>query len=68
MGTITHFILFINKYRRIVRYTYYTYYMSVIHYELTPEEEMLFSEKYEMMNRLFPKLPFCADTDHLDIF
>ena len=41
--------------------------MSVIEFKWTAEEEMLFSEKCELMNKLFPKLPFCGDTDHLDI-
>ena len=41
--------------------------MSVIQYELTAEEERLYQEKCEKMDTLFPKLPFDADTDHLDI-
>ena len=41
--------------------------MSVIQYELTAEEERLFEAKCKKMDALFPKLPFDADTDHLDI-
>ena len=36
-------------------------------WEITQEEELIYDEKYDKMDKLFPNLKWCADTDHLDM-